>query len=212
MIKSMFVYLMQGILLALPATLTPSSYKVYLISEALQNGFRRALPVVLAPAITDGPIILLVLLILSRTPQWMLDVLRVGGGFYLLYLTTNVVRLLLHTTGPTWRAAGVHSGRQSLRRAVVINLLNPNAYIFWAVVAGPILMLGLAQSLASGLAFIAGFYGVFFIGVTIVAWVFATAGRINPAVNRLLLGISALGLAAIGLMQVWGGARALAGL
>ena len=73
-------------------------------------------------------------------------------------------------------------------------------------------MLGLAQSLATGLAFLLGFYGVFFVGVTIVIWLFSAAGRINPAANRLLLGVSALGLALIGLMQIWGGARALAGL
>lgn len=211
MIKGMFVYLMQGIMLGLPATLTPSSYKVYLISEALQNGFRRTLPALLAPAITDGPIILLVLLVLSRTPQWMLDVLRVGGGFYLLYLTTNVVRLL-RSTGPTWRTASVHSGGQSLRRAVVINLLNPNAYIFWAVVAGPILVAGLAESLGTGLIFVLGFYGIFFAGITILIWVFATVGRINPLINRVLLGLSAVGLAAIGVMQIGGGVRALAGM
>lgn len=211
MIYDMFVYLMQGVMLGLPATLTPSSYKVYLISEALQNGFRRTLPALLAPAITDGPIILLVLVILSRTPQWMLDVIRLGGGFYLLYLTTNVIRLL-RNAGPTWRTTSGQSGGQSLRRAVMINLLNPNAYIFWAVAAGPILMAGLAQSLAAGLAFVLGFYGVFFVGITVLIWVFATAGRINPLVNRGLLGLSALGLAAIGLSQIWGGARALAGI
>ncbi len=212
MIQSMMIFLMQGILLALPATLTPSPFKMYIISEALQNGFRRALPAVLAPAITDGPIILLVLLILSRTPQWMLDVLRLGGGVYLLYLTTNMVRLLRQTVGPTLRAAAVPSGRQSLGRAVVINLLNPNAYIFWAVVAGPILVAGLQQSLAAGLAFVFGFYAVFFVGVILVLWVFATAGRINAAVNRALLGLSAVGMAAIGIMQIWGGLRALAGV
>ncbi|MDI9546394.1 MAG: LysE family transporter [Chloroflexota bacterium] len=208
----MAIYLLQGVMLALPTVLTPSPFRIYLITEVLQHGFRRTLPAIFAPAITDGPIILLVVLILSRMPQWMLDALRFGGGLYLLYLATNVVRLLRRTTGPTLRASGGQSARQSLGRAVVVNALNPNPYIFWTVVAGPILMLGLAQSLATGLAFLLGFYGVFFVGVTIVIWLFSAAGRINPAANRLLLGVSALGLALIGLMQIWGGARALAGL
>jgi len=208
----MAIYLLQGVMLALPTVLTPSPFRIYLITEVLQHGFRRTLPAIFAPAITDGPIILLVLLILSRMPQWMLDALRFGGGLYLLYLATNVVRLLRRTTVPTLRASGGQSARQSLGRAVVVNALNPNPYIFWTVVAGPILMLGLAQSLATGLAFLLGFYGVFFVGVTIVIWLFSAAGRINPAANRLLLGVSALGLALIGLMQIWGGARALAGL
>jgi threonine/homoserine/homoserine lactone efflux protein len=208
----MAIYLLQGVMLALPTVLTPSPFRIYLITEVLQNGFRRTLPAVFAPAITDGPIILLVVLILSRMPQWMLEALRLGGGLYLLYLATNVVRLLRRTTSPILRPTGRHSARQSLGRAVVVNALNPNPYIFWTVVAGPILMLGLAQSLATGLAFLLGFYGVFFVGVTIVIWVFSAAGRINPAANRLLLGVSALGLAVIGFMQIWGGARALTGL
>ncbi len=185
----MAIYLLQGVMLALPTVLTPSPFRIYLITEVLQHGFRRTLPAIFAPAITDGPIILLVVLILSRMPQWMLDALRFGGGLYLLYLATNVVRLLRRTTGPTLRGPADRA-RQSLGRAVVVNALNPNPYIFWTVVAGPILMLGLAQSLATGLAFLLGFYGVFFVGVTIVIWLFSAAGRINsgrePAAARRL--------------------------
>ncbi len=99
----MAIYLLQGVMLALPTVLTPSPFRIYLITEVLQHGFRRTLPAIFAPAITDGPIILLVVLILSRMPQWMLDALRFGGGLYLLYLATNVVRLLRRTTGPTLR-------------------------------------------------------------------------------------------------------------
>ena len=87
----MAIYLLQGVMLALPTVLTPSPFRIYLITEVLQHGFRRTLPAIFAPAITDGPIILLVVLILSRMPQWMLDALRFGGGLYLLYLATNVV-------------------------------------------------------------------------------------------------------------------------
>ncbi len=96
-------------MLALPTVLTPSPFRIYLITEVLQHGFRRTLPAIFAPAITDGPIILLVVLILSRMPQWMLGALRFGGGLYLLYLATNVVRLLRRTTGPTLRASGGQS-------------------------------------------------------------------------------------------------------
>lgn len=208
----MLVYFVQGLLLALPTTLTPGSFKVFLISESLQNGFRRSWPIAFAPAITDGPIIVLVVLALTQLPQTYLDLLRLLGGFFLLYLAARIVVLLRRTTGATLQAPGEHAGRQSLGRAIVINLLNPNPYIFWAVVAGPILVGALEQSLVYGLTFVIAFYGAFITGLLIVAWVFGTIGQINATLNRVLLGVAAAGMVGIGLFQIWNGGRALLGV
>ncbi len=80
----MFLYFLQGVALALPSTVVPSPLKVFLISEALTNGWRRTLPACFAPLITDGPIIILALLVLTQTPDWFLNMLRVLGGFFIL--------------------------------------------------------------------------------------------------------------------------------
>lgn len=207
----MIAYFVQGFLLALPTTLTPGSFKVFLISEALQNGFRRSWPIAFAPVITDGAIIALVMLALTQLPQTYLDLLRLLGGFFLLYLAARIVALLRRTSGAVLKAPGEHASRQSLGRAIVINLLNPNPYIFWAVVAGPILVTALDQSLAYGLTFVIAFYGAFVTGLLIVIWVFATIGQINATLNRVLLGVAAAGMAGIGLYQIWNGGRAMLG-
>lgn len=207
----MVAYLVQGLLLALPTTLTPGSFKIYLISESLQNGFRRSWPIAFAPAITDGPILVLVMLALTQLPQTYLDLLRLFGGFFLLYLAWRIVRLLQRTSGAIFQAPDEHAGRQSLGRAIIINLLNPNPYIFWAAVAGPILVGALDKSLAHGIVFAAAFYGAFVAGLLALSWVFSAIGQINPTLNRILLGFAAVAMAGIGLLQIWTGGRALAG-
>ena len=57
-----------------------------------------------APLITDGPIILLVVFFLTQLPPTLLELLRLGGGLYLLYLAARLLRRLGHA-GPTLRAA-----------------------------------------------------------------------------------------------------------
>jgi threonine/homoserine/homoserine lactone efflux protein len=203
----MILYFLQGAALALPTTLTPSPFKVFIISQALQSGLRRALPAAFAPLITDGPIIALVVLALTQMPQWLLNLLRLGGGFFLLYLAGRLL-LVIRTDGPTLRASP-QAARHNLFRAVIINLLNPNPYIFWGVVAGPILLQGMEQSLVVGLSFVAGFYVTFVGGLITLIAVFATVGRLNPTVTRILLGLSALGMAWIGINQIITSARIL---
>jgi threonine/homoserine/homoserine lactone efflux protein len=52
----------------------------------LKNGWRHTLPAALAPLLSDIPIAIVILFILSRIPAWMVHALRLTGGFFLLYL------------------------------------------------------------------------------------------------------------------------------
>ncbi|MCD4717703.1 MAG: LysE family translocator [Desulfobacterales bacterium] len=196
----MILYLLQGVALSLPAAIMPGPFQAFLISQALKNGWKRTLPVALAPLVTDGPIIALVLFILTQTPQWFLDILRIAGGLFILYLARGVF-VTLKTPGPTLEPSG-HGARQTLLNAIVLNFLNPNPYIFWSVVAGPIMLSGWRESAKLGIAFIVGFYGTFVCILVVLIIVFATAGRLNPKVNRILIAITAVALAVFGVYQI----------
>lgn len=65
----MLAFLFQGITLGFSAGVSPGPFQAYLFSQTLKNGGRRTLPAVLAPLLSDGPIILLVL---TQTPAWFL--------------------------------------------------------------------------------------------------------------------------------------------
>jgi threonine/homoserine/homoserine lactone efflux protein len=201
-------YLIQGATLALSATLMPGPFQAFLISYALRNGWKRTLPAALAPLLTDGPVIVLVLFVLTKTPQWSLNILHVAGGFVILYLAWRIFRSLKDRT-PHLRPMP-DAARKTLFSAVAMNVLNPNPYIFWSVVAGPILLEAWHQSKSLGIGFVSGFYGTFVLCLATFILMFGSVGRVNPRVNRILCGISACALSGFGFYELATGVARLA--
>jgi threonine/homoserine/homoserine lactone efflux protein len=197
------VYLIQGIGYGFAAAVQPGPFQTYIISQTLNSGWRRTLPAALAPLVSDGPIIVLVLLVLSQIPSWVERVLYVAGGLFILILALNAFR--------GWRdfdlGAGENnqSGGQSLIKAAMMNVLSPGPYIFWSLVTGPILLAGWREAPANGLGLLAGFYLAMIFSLGGIIAVFATARQLGPKVNRTLLGISAIALVCFGLYQLWRG-------
>ncbi len=67
----MWLFLIQGVAFGLAAAAQPGPFQAYLLSQTLRNGWRATLPAALAPLISDGPIILITFLLLSRMPAWL---------------------------------------------------------------------------------------------------------------------------------------------
>ncbi len=205
----MFFYFLQGATLALPATLMPGPFQAYLLSRALQTGWKRTLPAALAPLVTDGPIIALVLFVLIQTPETFLNILRILGGVFILYLARGLF-LNLKNFEPMAEPLD-HAARKSFLDAVTLNFLNPNPYIFWGVVAGPILLSGWRESAELGVSFILGFYGTFVCCLAAFIIIIATAGGIDPKVNRSLSILACTVLAVFGVYQCVTGVIAVGG-
>jgi threonine/homoserine/homoserine lactone efflux protein len=197
----MWLYILQGIGYGLAAAAQPGPFQTYLISEALTKGWKRTLPAAFAPLISDGPIIALSLLILSQIPSWLQRFLYIAGGIFLLYLAYGAFT--------SWKnfqpdIPSIETrARQSLLKAALINTFNPNPYIFWSLVTGPIFLAGWREAPAHGLGFMAGFYVTMILGFVAILIVFGSARELGPRVNRALLGMSALTLFCFGLLQLW---------
>jgi threonine/homoserine/homoserine lactone efflux protein len=189
--------LLQGLLLGGTAAVQPGPLQALLLSFALNSGWRRAVPAAFAPLLSDGPILFLVLVVLTQMPGWFVSLLQIGGGLFLLYLAWSAYRAAGMSSEPS---AEPPSG--GVLKAALANLLSPNPYIFWATVAGPILITAWRQSPWQGLAFLAGFYGALIGGMIGFVLVFSAAGLIGPRVNRALGLLSAVALAAFGLWQL----------
>jgi threonine/homoserine/homoserine lactone efflux protein len=201
----MILHFFQGAALALSATIMPGPFQAFLLSKSLQNGWRRTLPAAFAPVITDGPIIGLVLLILTRFPPQMLRLFHIAGGLFILYIAKGIfqslkVKELVAEPSET-------EARKSLFQAVIMNALNPNPYIFWSVVGGPIILSAWRESTGLAVGFIIGFFGTFVVGLSALIVLFATAGKLNPNVNRTLRLIAAVSLLGFGLYQIYVGVR-----
>jgi threonine/homoserine/homoserine lactone efflux protein len=204
----LILYFLQGFALALPSTIIPSPLKVFLISEALENGWRHTLPAALSPLVTDGPIGVLILMALTQTPDWFLNILRVLGGFFILYLAKRIMAIL-KANSPALKAPD-KVARQSFFKAITINIFNPNPYLFWGVVAGPIVLEAWRQqSLVVGLSFIVGYYITFVCGLAALIVIFATAGKLDSRLNKFLSAVSAVALLIFGLYQIISGGMAV---
>ena len=174
----------QGSVLGVSAGAAPGPMQAYIISETLVGGWRRSLPLIFIPIISDTPIVVLTTFILKQLPGSVLQVISFVGGVFVLYLAWGFWKQLRDTHAHPYTSQQI--SRRSFGKAVAMNLLNPNPYIFWAFVSGPILINALDQSLLHGLAFLAGFYGVFMLTMLAFIVIFHQARRFGPKVVRLI--------------------------
>lgn len=197
----MLVYLSQGLILGGTAAAQPGPMLAYLLSQTINNGWRRTLPAAFAPLISDIPIVLLVILVLTRTPDWSLHLLRIIGGFFLLYMAYGA--FISYKTAVSATPQIQQTSHKGVFNAALMNFLSPNPYIFWATIAGPIFIAGWRQAPGYGLSFVLGFYLTLIGGFIAFIVLFALTKRLDSRVNRLLSGFSALALLLFALYQLW---------
>jgi len=196
----MLMVLLQGLGYGFGAAAQPGSFQTFIVSQTLRNGWRRTLPAALAPLLSDGPIVILMVLVLSQMPNWLQRFLYVGGGLFMIYLAWEAARAWRHFDAGAMPALAVSD--QGVLKAALVNLLSPGPYLYWALVTGPLLVRNWRKSPAMGVAFLGGFYAAMIVTLLVLIVVFGAVKRLGPAVTRGLLGLSAVVLAGFGLFQL----------
>jgi threonine/homoserine/homoserine lactone efflux protein len=200
-------YVILGATYAFAAAAQPGPFQTYLISSTLTRGLRRTLPAVLAPLLSDVPIIALVLLVLTQVPPTVVNALKVGGGVFLLYLATRAFAAFKRYEEP--RAVRPSPAVRTVIEAVFINLLNPNPYVSWSLILGPLLLQAWRAAPANAIALLVAFYATMMVSTAAILLPFAGARTLGPRVGRSMLGVSAAALAAFGMYQIWAGGAAV---
>jgi threonine/homoserine/homoserine lactone efflux protein len=201
--SALIAYISQGAGLGLFAAAQPGSFQAYLISQSLKNGWRRTLPLALAPLLSDLPIIAVIMLALTRLPENFLRIIRIAGGLFLLYLAWSAF--------DAWRSyqegpqIEVEKETRSVWKAALINFLNPNVYIFWGLIGGAILAQGWQESPALPFIFLTSFYIVMVSASAAIIILFGASRGMGPRLTRGLLLVSALAIGAFGVFQLWQG-------
>ena len=156
MTESMWQYLISGTVFGLSAGFSPGPLTALVISETLKHNTAEGAKVALAPLITDLPIIIAGVwaVSLAAGASWALGLIALIGGGYLARLGWESLRF----RGVTGETETVPP--RSLRRGIIANLLNPNPYLFWGTVGGPLLAQALPHSPASAALFLVPFYGL----------------------------------------------------
>jgi threonine/homoserine/homoserine lactone efflux protein len=191
-------YVVIGAGFAFAAAIQPGPLQAYLLSSVVRRGWRATLPASFAPLISDGPIVVIVLLLLARVPESFQIVMRAAGGLLLLYLAWASYR----QSGITQESEQSESTPKTLFQAVMVNLLNPNPYLGWSLVLGPAVMDAWRHDPAYAVVLIAAFYGTMVVGLAGTIFLFGRANLLGPRGRRGLVLLSAGILAALGVYQL----------
>jgi threonine/homoserine/homoserine lactone efflux protein len=192
-------YLIIGITYGFAAAAQPGPLQTYIISQTFANGWRRTLPASFSPLISDIPIIILVLFLLSHFPPWLIQILHIAGALFLFYLT--------YDTYKTWKnfdrnkRSETNSNQQTLFKAALVNFLNPNPYLGWSLVMGPLFIQGYNEAPINGVVLIGSFYATLVTGIAAIIILFALAKNLGTKIVKIMLAISVIALACFGVYQ-----------
>ncbi|MDX9714416.1 MAG: LysE family translocator [Dissulfurispiraceae bacterium] len=168
----MLYFLTLGTLIGLSSGFTPGPLFALVISETLKHGVKAGVKVALAPVLTDLPIIMLTMLVLSKVSDFdsILGLISLCGGLFLLYMAwENIKSKRIDVLSRDLKERAIAKG-------MLANVLNPGPYIFWLTVGAPIVVKAMNNGMSILLVFIMSFY-VFLVGSKIVIAVLVNKSR-----------------------------------
>lgn len=143
-----------GAVFGLTAGISPGPLLTLVISETLRHNKTEGVKIAIAPLITDIPIVLLTIFILSKMASFdmVIGIISILGGIFIAYLGYDSIR-----------SKGIEIEIQnlklkSIRKGIIVNILSPHPYIFWLMVGAPITIRAYQASPAAAFAFIIAFY------------------------------------------------------
>lgn len=150
----LFSLLASGAVLGLTAGISPGPVLTLVISETLRKDRKAGIKVALSPLITDIPIILISLLLLSGLKQsdTALGIIALTGSVFLVVLGIDCLKF------KGMRPDVTGSGPGSLWKGVTANLMNPHPYLFWITVGGPMVVRGWQTGFLAVFFFFLSFY------------------------------------------------------
>ena len=157
-------YILSAFIFGLTAGFKPGPLGILVIQQTLTHGLKYGIRASLAPIITDGPIIVVALFILTQFKDIALfiGILSAIGGLYLLWLSLKILKLKEINIS---KSLGTPT---SLATAIKVNLLSPHPYLFWVTVGGAYLTRG---DRTESIVFVTVAIGTLVISKMVVAWV-----------------------------------------
>ena len=125
-----------GLALGIVEGVKPGPLLTMVIRETLSGGLRAGIWTAAAPIFTDGPLVIVSLLAASwiSTQPTILIAISILGAGYLLKMGLEC--FTIEPPSPDLAEIDVSD---SFKRGVLTNLLNPNVYIFWFLIGGPLM-------------------------------------------------------------------------
>tara|TARA_B100002052_G_scaffold137167_1_gene125716 strand:- start:50 stop:688 length:639 start_codon:yes stop_codon:yes gene_type:complete len=181
-----------GIALGLFEGIRPGPLLTMVIRETLTGGWYAGARAASAPIFTDGPLIIVSIFLsgwIAEHPSILFVISLLGAGF-LVWFGIDCFRI--EAPDPDTAQEAVAG---SFRRGVITNLLNPNVYVFWFLIGGPLMASAADEEPLAPVAYALSFLVTIIIVKMAIALIFdRTRGSMSPRAYKIALGICGLGM------------------
>ena len=132
-----------GITLGFVEGVKPGPLLTMVIRETLSGGLKAGAKAASAPIFTDGPMIFISMIFAGWVSNFplILIIISILGAIYLAWMGIECFGI-----SPPSSELSDHKITGSLKRGILTNLLNPNVYIFWFLIGGPIMATAFEQN------------------------------------------------------------------
>ena len=180
-----------GVTLGIVEGVKPGPLLTTVIKETLTNGFKGGIRAASAPFFTDGPLILFSIFMAG----YIADQPLLFGGIAVLgaIFLTRMGMECFNPVIPDIDATDIDL-TQSLKKGILTNLLNPNAYIFWLLIGGPLMATAADSEPTAPFAYAISFLVSIVLVKISIAYFFSKA-QVNLSSDRYLLILKICGFA-----------------
>ena len=181
-----------GAMLGLIEGIRPGPLLTMVIRETLTGGLGAGARAAVAPIFTDGPLIVISIFLAG----WIADrplvlcIISIFGAGFLAWM--GIECFGIEPPSPDTAQAEVTG---SFRRGVITNLLNPNVYVFWFLIGGPLMASAAAEEPFAPVAYAISFLGTIILVKVGIAYLFdRTRGSLSTSGYKAVLSLCGLGL------------------
>ena len=180
-----------GITLGIVEGVKPGPLLTTVIKETLTNGFKGGMRAASAPIFTDGPLILFSIYLASWIANQPLVFcgISIVGAIFLSRMGIECFNPQI----PDIDSTDIDLSK-SLKKGILTNLLNPNAYIFWLLIGGPLMATAADTEPVAPFAYAISFILSIVIVKILLAY-FISKAQVNLSSERYLLALKICGIA-----------------
>ena len=170
----------------------PGPLLTMVIRETLSGGLKAGIRTASAPIFTDGPLIIISLITADwlASNQTFLGIISILGAIFLVKMGFECF-----TVEPPTVDIQIYDYKSSFKKGIITNLLNPNVYMFWFLIGGPIMASTAIKEPLAPIGYAISFLLSIIIVKIIIAYIFdKTRGKLSVSFYKRSLSICGIAM------------------
>ena len=184
-INLIIALIIAGISLGVIEGIKPGPLLTMVIRETLSGGLRAGIRTAAAPIFTDGPLIIISLFAANwfASNPTILALISILGSIFLMKMGLECFSM-----NPPTLEDDNYDYSTSFRRGILTNLLNPNVYVFWFLIGGPLMASAAEKEPLAPIAYAISFLISIILVKTFIAYLFdKSRGNISAKTYKFAL-------------------------